>query len=52
MDFELRKEPHSSFQKLIIFIGYGAAEAPPGFQAGWSDCIYFFLSFVHLFAHL
>jgi hypothetical protein len=28
-----------------IFRGYGAAEAPPGFQAGWSGCMYFFLSF-------
>jgi hypothetical protein len=24
-----------------IFRGYGVA--PPGFQAGWSDCIYFFI---------
>jgi hypothetical protein len=31
----------------------GVAEAPPGFQAGWSDCMYFFslLLFI-LFAHL
>jgi hypothetical protein len=27
-----------------IFRGCGAAEAPPGFQAGWSDCIFFFPS--------
>jgi hypothetical protein len=32
---------------------YGVAEAPPGFQAGWSDCMYFFLSFLFiLFVHL
>jgi hypothetical protein len=28
--------------KTGTFRGYGVAEAPPGFQAGWSDCIYFF----------
>jgi hypothetical protein len=31
--------------KTGIVRGYGVAEAPPGFQAGWSDCMYFFLSF-------
>jgi hypothetical protein len=31
------------------FRDFGVAEAPPGFQAGWSDCIYFLLS---LSAHL
>jgi hypothetical protein len=25
--------------KTGIFRGYGVAEAPPGFQAGWSDCV-------------
>jgi hypothetical protein len=30
--------------KTGIFRDYGVAEAPPGFQAGWSDCVYFFLS--------
>jgi hypothetical protein len=30
--------------KTGIFRGYGVAEAPPGFQAGWSDCMYFSLS--------
>jgi hypothetical protein len=30
--------------KAGIFRGYGVAEAPPGFQAGWSDCMYFFFS--------
>jgi hypothetical protein len=24
---------------------FGVAEAPPGFQSGWSDCMYFSLSF-------
>jgi hypothetical protein len=27
------------------FCGCGVAEALPGFQAGWSECMYFFLSF-------
>jgi hypothetical protein len=27
--------------KTGIFRNYGVAEAPPGFQAGWSDCMYF-----------
>jgi hypothetical protein len=26
-----------------VFCDFGIAEAPPGFQAGWSDCMYFFL---------
>jgi hypothetical protein len=30
--------------KTGIFRGFGVAEAPPGFQAGWSDCMYFSLS--------
>jgi hypothetical protein len=39
--------------KTGIFRDYGVAEAPPGFQAGWSDCIYFFSLFLFiLFAHL
>jgi hypothetical protein len=25
--------------KTGMFRDYGAAEAPPGFQAGWSDCM-------------
>jgi hypothetical protein len=28
--------------KTGIFRDFGVAEAPPGFQAGWSDCMYFF----------
>jgi hypothetical protein len=27
-----------------FFRDYGVAEALPGFQAGWSLCMYFFLS--------
>jgi hypothetical protein len=40
--------------KTGIFRDYGVAEeAPPGFQAGWSDCMYFFFSLsVHFFADL
>jgi hypothetical protein len=30
--------------KTGIFHGYGAAEAPPVFQAGRSNCMYFSLS--------
>jgi hypothetical protein len=30
--------------KTISFRDYGVAEAPPGFQAGWSCCMYVFLS--------
>jgi hypothetical protein len=28
--------------KTGISRDYGVAEAPPDFQAGWSDCTYFF----------
>jgi hypothetical protein len=39
--------------KTGTFRDYGVAEAPPGFQAGWSDCMYFFSLFLFtLFAHL
>jgi hypothetical protein len=40
--------------KTGIFRGNGVAEAPPGYQAGWSDCMYFLFSFFMfiLFAHL
>jgi hypothetical protein len=31
--------------KTGFFCDYGVAEAPPGFQAGWSDCMFFFLTF-------
>jgi hypothetical protein len=27
--------------KTGIFREFGVAEAPPGIQAGWSDCMYF-----------
>jgi hypothetical protein len=37
--------------KIEVFRDYGVAEA--GFQAGWSDCMYFFSLFLFiLFAHL
>jgi hypothetical protein len=39
--------------KTGFFRDYGVAEAPPGFQAGWSDCMYVFSLFLFiLFAHL
>jgi hypothetical protein len=38
--------------KAGIFCGYGVAEAPPGFQAGWSGYTYFSLSLFISFAHL
>jgi hypothetical protein len=38
--------------KAGFFRGYVVAEAPPGFQAGWSECMYFSLSFFVSFAHL
>jgi hypothetical protein len=39
--------------KTGILRDYGVAEARPGFQAGWSDCMYFFSLFLFiLFAHL
>jgi hypothetical protein len=31
--------------KTGFFRDYGVAEAPPGFQAGWSESMHFFLSF-------
>jgi hypothetical protein len=36
MHFALCKEQQHS-QKTGIFLDFGVAEAPPGFQAGWSD---------------
>jgi hypothetical protein len=51
MLFVLCKEQQHS-QKKGIFRDYGVAEAPPGFQAGWSDCMYFSLFLFILFAHL
>jgi hypothetical protein len=39
--------------KTGVFCDYGVAEAPPGFQAGWSDCMYFLSLFLLiLFADL
>jgi hypothetical protein len=52
MHFALcKKQQHS--QKQDFFRGFGVAEASPGFQAGWSDCMYIlslflFILFVHL----
>jgi hypothetical protein len=39
----------STAQSTGIFRDYGVAEAPPGFQAGWSDCMYFFSLFLFIF---
>jgi hypothetical protein len=33
--------------KTGIFLDYGEAESPPGFQAGWSDCMNFLSLSVH-----
>jgi hypothetical protein len=39
--------------KTGIFLDNGVAEAPPGFQAGWSNCMYIFSLFLFiLLAHL
>jgi hypothetical protein len=39
--------------KTAFFRDYGVAEAPPGFQADWPDCMYFSSLFLFiLFAHL
>jgi hypothetical protein len=49
--FILQKATEQS--KTGIFRDNAVAEAPPGFQAGWSDCMYFFSLFLFiLFAHL
>jgi hypothetical protein len=49
--FELcKKQQHSRIKGL--FRAYGVAESPPDFQAGWSDCMYFFLSVFVSVAHL
>jgi hypothetical protein len=31
----------TAHSKTGIFRDYGVADAPPGFQAGWSDCTQF-----------
>jgi hypothetical protein len=53
MLFALCKEQQHS-QKQEFFRDFGVAEAPAGFQADWSDCMYFFfsLSLLILPAHL
>jgi hypothetical protein len=33
----------TAHSKTGIFRDYGVAEAPPGFQAGWSDCVHVFV---------
>jgi hypothetical protein len=40
--------------KTGFFHGYGVAEAPQGFQAGWSDCVLLFFSLFlfTFFSHL
>jgi hypothetical protein len=38
-------------QKLGFFRGYSVAEIPSTLQAGWSDCMYFSLSFFRLLAY-
>jgi hypothetical protein len=35
-----------------LFRGWGVAEAPPVFQAGWFDCMYFSIPLSVSFAHL
>jgi hypothetical protein len=53
MHFALCEEQEHSQNRN--FRDYGLAEAPPGFQAGWSDCMFFFLFSLFLFilpAHL
>jgi hypothetical protein len=43
----------TALSKTGFFRDCGVAEASPGFQAGWSDCVYFFSLFLFiLFAHL
>jgi hypothetical protein len=48
MHFSLSKEQQNSKKKTGIFRDYGVAEVPPGFQAGWSDCMYFFSLFLFI----
>jgi hypothetical protein len=39
MHFALQR---ATAQSITGFLrDYGVAEVPPGFQAGWSDCMYF-----------
>jgi hypothetical protein len=44
MRFVLCKEQQHS-KKQDFFDGYGVADAPLVFQAGWSDCMHFSLLF-------
>jgi hypothetical protein len=47
MHFELSKKSNSTVKNNFCR-DYGVAEAPPGFQAGWSDCFFIFLLSVSL----
>jgi hypothetical protein len=38
--------------KQDFFCDYGVAEVPPGFQAGWSDCMFYSLFLFFFFGHL
>jgi hypothetical protein len=38
----------AALSKKGFFRDYGVAEAPPGFQAGWSECVYFFSLFLFI----
>jgi hypothetical protein len=38
--------------KIFFLSGCGLAEDSRVFQAGWSECMYFFISFVRIVAHL
>jgi hypothetical protein len=51
MRLSLSKEQQHS-PKQEFFRGFGLAEAPLGFQVGWSDCMYFALFLFVPFAHL
>jgi hypothetical protein len=43
----------TSQSKTENFRDYDVAESPPGFQAGWSDCMFYFSLFLFiLFAHM
>jgi uncharacterized membrane protein len=44
MHFALCKEQQHITVKNRNFCDFGVAEAPTGFQAGWSDCMFFSLS--------
>jgi hypothetical protein len=47
MHFALFKEQQQSKKQEFFVIMVSVAETHPGFQAGWSDCMYFFSLSVH-----